>query len=155
MTGTVSRKAIHHHQEKEKIMRTLDEVRNFFEADVYATGTTGIRIEDARPGYARVSLDLDSRHMNAANRVMGAVYYTMADFAFAVANNYDMEKGITVTLSSQINFMGAARGRQLIAEARVIKDGKNTSFYSIDVTDELGTQIAAVSSNGFHIPGGK
>ena len=107
------------------------------------------------PGYARVTLDLDSRHMNAANRVMGAVYYTMADFAFAVANNYDMEKGITVTLSSQINFMGAARGRQLIAEARVIKDGKNTSFYSIDVTDELGTQIAAVSSNGFHIPGGK
>ena len=133
-------------------MRTLEEVKKFFEADVYATATTGIEIEEARPGYAKVTLDLDARHMNAANRVMGAVYYTMADFAFAVANNYDIEEGITVTLSSQINFLGAARGKKLTAEARVLKDGRNTTFYCIDVTDELGTQIATVSSNGFHIP---
>ena len=132
-------------------MRTIEEVRNFFEADVYATGTTGIWIEDAKPGYAKVTLDLDARHMNAAGRVMGAVYYTMADFAFAVANNYETESGITVTLSSQINFLGAAKGKKLIAEAKVLKDGRNTSFYQIDVSDELGTQIAAVSSNGFHI----
>ena len=92
-------------------MRTLEEVREFFQNDVYATGTTGIQIEDARPGYARVTLQVDARHMNAAGRVMGAVYYTMADFAFAVANNYDMENGMTVTLSSQISFLGAARGK--------------------------------------------
>ena len=133
-------------------MRTLEEVKKFFEGDVYATATTGIEIEEARPGYAKVTLDLDARHMNAANRVMGAVYYTMADFAFAVANNYDIEEGITVTLSSQINFLGAARGKKLTAEARVLKDGRSTTFYGIDVTDELGTQIATVSSNGFHIP---
>ena len=132
-------------------MRTLDEVRDFFKNDVYATGTTGIEIAEARPGYAKVTLQLDARHMNAANRVMGAVYYTMADFAFAVANNYEIEDGITVTLSSQINFLGAAKGRTLIAEARVLRDGRSTTFYSVDVTDELGTQIATVSSNGFHI----
>ena len=133
-------------------MRTLEEVKKFFEGDVYATATTGIEIKEARPGYAKVTLDLGARHMNAANRVMGAVYYTMADFAFAVANNYDIEEGITVTLSSQINFLGAARGKKLTAEARVLKDGRSTTFYCIDVTDELGTQIATVSSNGFHIP---
>lgn len=133
-------------------MRSLEEVRKFFEADVYATGTTGIVIEEARPGYAKVTLDLDARHMNAANRVMGAVYYTMADFAFAVANNYEIEDGITVTLSSQINFLGAARGKKLTAEAKVLKDGRSTTFYNVEVTDELGTQIATVSSNGFHIP---
>lgn len=132
-------------------MRTLEEVKNFFQNDVYATGTTGIKIAEARPGYARVTLALDGRHMNAANRVMGAVYYTMADFAFAVANNYEIEDGITVTLSSQINFLGAAKGRTLIAEARVLKDGHSTSFYTIEVTDELGTQIAVISSNGFRI----
>ena len=133
-------------------MRTLEEVKKFFEGDVYATATTGIEIKEARPGYAKVTLDLGARHMNAANRVMGAVYYTMADFAFAVANNYDIEEGITVTLSSQINFLGAARGKKLTAEARVLKDGRSTTFYCIDVTDELGTKIATVSSNGFHIP---
>lgn len=132
-------------------MHTLEEVKEFFKDDVYATGTTGIEIVDARPGYAKVTLALDGRHMNAANRVMGAVYYTMADFAFAVANNYEIENGITVTLSSQINFLGAARGKTLIAEAKVLKDGRSTTFYNVEVTDELGTRIASVSSNGFHI----
>lgn len=132
-------------------MRTIEQVRDFFKNDVYATGTTGIEIVEARPGYAKVSLQVDARHMNAAGRVMGAVYYTMADFAFAVANNYEIEDGITVTLSSQINFLGAARGKQLSAEAKVLKDGRSTTFYTIDVTDELGTQIASISSNGFHI----
>ena len=132
-------------------MRTLREVKDFFQNDVYATGTTGIEIVEARPGYAKVTLDVDARHMNAGGRVMGAVYYTMADFAFAVANNYDMEEGMTVTLTSQINFLDAARGKTLTAEAHVIRDGRNTTFYRVDVTDELGTQIATVSSNGFRI----
>ena len=132
-------------------MRTIQEVKDFFQNDVYATGTTGIEIVEARPGYAKVTLDVDARHMNAGGRVMGAVYYTMADFAFAVANNYDMEEGMTVTLTSQINFLDAARGRTLTAEAHVIRDGRNTTFYRVDVTDELGTQIATVSSNGFRI----
>lgn len=132
-------------------MRTLQEVKDFFQNDVYATGTTGIEIVEARPGYAKVTLDVDARHMNAGGRVMGAVYYTMADFAFAVANNYDMEEGMTVTLTSQINFLDAARGKTLTAEAHVIRDGRNTTFYRVDVTDELGTQISTVSSNGFRI----
>ncbi len=133
-------------------MQTLDEVRKFFQNDVYATGTTGIEIADARPGYAKVTLKIDERHINAVDRVMGAVYYTMADFAFAVATNYEYDKGATVTLSSQINFLGAAKGKTLIGEAEVLKDGRATSFYKVRITDELGTQIAEVSTNGYKLP---
>ena len=132
-------------------MRSFEEVKSFFTQDIYATCTTGIEIVDARPGYAIVRLQVDERHMNAANRVMGAVYYTMADFAFAVANNYDMESSVTVTLSSQINFLSAAKGKLLTAEARVVKEGGKTTFYSIEVTDELNTRIAVISSNGYRI----
>ena len=88
-------------------MQTLDEVRKFFQNDVYATGTTGIEIADARPGYAKVTLKIDERHINAVGRVMGAVYYTMADFAFAVATNYEYDKGATVTVRS--TFWGPRR----------------------------------------------
>lgn len=135
-------------------MQTLDEVRKFFQNDVYATGTTGIEIADARPGYAKVTLTIDERHINAVDRVMGAVYYTMADFAFAVATNYEYDKGATVTLSSQINFLGAAKGKTLIGEAEVLKDGRATSFYKVRITDELGTKIAEVSTNGYKLPAG-
>ena len=70
-------------------MKSLAELREFFSRDRYATATTGIEILEAQDGYAKVGLAVHEGHMNAGNRVMGAVYYTMADFAFAVASNPD------------------------------------------------------------------
>ena len=92
-------------------MKSLEELREFFSHDRYATATTGIEILEAQDGYAKVGLAVREGHMNAGNRVMGAVYYTMADFAFAVASNPDAgDAPITFTLSSQINFLTPAKG---------------------------------------------
>lgn len=131
-------------------MRSLEELREFFSHDRYATATTGIEILDAGDGYAKVGLAVHEGHMNAGNRVMGAVYYTMADFAFAVASNPDAGNApITFTLSSQINFLTPARGRYLTAEARAVRKGRKASFYAAEVRDELDTLIATVSATGF------
>ena len=127
-------------------MKSLEEIRNIFSGDIYATDTTGIVIEEARPGYCRVTLKIDRRHGTAAGRVMGAVYFTMADFAFAVANNAELTEPVAVTLSSQINFLSGARGGTLYAEAKAVRSGRHTGFYDITVTDDLGTLIATVSS---------
>ena len=133
-------------------MKNLEQLREFFSHDRYATETTGIEILEAADGYAKVGLEVREGHMNAGNRVMGAVYYTMADFAFAVASNPDAgDAPITFTLSSQINFLTAAKGRYLTAEARAVRKGRRTSFYAAEIRDELGTLIATVSSNGFRM----
>ena len=133
-------------------MKNLEQLREFFSHDRYATETTGIEILEAADGYAKVGLEVREGHMNAGNRVMGAVYYTMADFAFAVASNPDAgDAPITFTLSSQINFLTAAKGRYLTAEARAVRKGRRTSFYAAEIRDELGTLIATVSSNGFRL----
>lgn len=135
-------------------MKSIEEIRQYFAGDIYATETTGIQILEVAEGYAKVGLKLDGRHLNAADRVMGAVFYTMADFAFAVANNTETTDGpLTVTLSSQINFLSGVRGKELYAEAKVLKEGRKTSFYSVEIRDELGTLVAAVSSNGYRIGG--
>lgn len=133
-------------------MKSLEQLREFFSHDRYATETTGIEILEAADGYAKVGLEVREGHMNVGNRVMGAVYYTMADFAFAVASNPDAgDAPITFTLSSQINFLTAAKGRYLTAEARAVRKGRRTSFYAAEIRDELGTLIATVSSNGFRM----
>ena len=133
-------------------MKSLEQLREFFSHDRYATETTGIEILEAADGYAKVGLEVREGHMNAGNRVMGAVYYTMADFAFAVASNPDAgDAPITFTLSSQINFLTAAKGRYLTAEARAVRKGRRTSFYAAEIRDEFGTLIATVSSNGFRM----
>ena len=129
---------------------SIEEVRKFFEGDKYATEATGIVIEKAEKGHSIVTLEPDGRHLNAVGGLMGAVYYTMADFAFAVASNPDAGHApITFTLSSQINFLTAARGQYLTAEARAVRKGKKASFYEAEIRDELDTLIATVSSTGF------
>ena len=133
-------------------MKSLEQLREYFSNDRYATETTGIEILEAEDGYAKVGLEVREGHMNAGNRVMGAVYYTMADFAFAVASNPDAgDEPITFTLSSQINFLTAAKGKYLTAEARAVRKGRRTSFYAAEIRDELGTLIATVSSNGYRM----
>ena len=133
-------------------MKTLAQLREFFSRDRYATETTGIEILEAGDGYAKVGLEVRDGHMNAGDRVMGAVYYTMADFAFAVASNPDAgDAPITFTLSSQINFLTAAKGKYLTAEAKAVRKGRKTSFYAAEIRDELGTLIATVSSNGYRM----
>ena len=132
-------------------MKSLEELREFFRQDRYATASTGIEILEAGDGYALVGLSVqEDRHMNAGNRVMGAVYYTMADFAFAVASNPDAgDAPITFTLSSQISFLTPAKGKYLTAEAKCIRKGRRTSFYTAEIRDEADTLIATVSSTGF------
>lgn len=132
-------------------MTDLDQIRETFKLDRYATEATGIEILEASEGFSKVRLKLDERHENASGRVMGAVYYTMADFAFAVAANADIHGKLTVTLTSSISFLSGCRGDTLFAEAHIIKEGNKTSFCRIDVTDNLGTEVATVTSTGYRM----
>lgn len=130
-------------------MRDLEEARAFFKDDVYATGTSGIVIEEVDENYARCSMKLDERHKNAAGQVMGGAIYTLADFTFAVSTN-SPEK-LTVTMVSQISYLGVAKGDTLYGESKLIKDGKRNCFFEIHVTDNLGNAVAVVSTSGAHL----
>lgn len=86
---------------------TLDEVRAFFANDRYATVACGAVIEEARPGYARVVLQVEENHLNGMGSLMGGVSFTMADFAFAVASN--IGQAPTVSTNCSIDFLGAPK----------------------------------------------
>ena len=107
----------------------------------------GAEILEAEPGRARCALTLVPGHRNAAGGVMGGVIFTLADFAFAVAAN--CQRMETVSLTSQITYLNRAKGERLFASAACVKMGKNTCYYTIDVTDDLGNQVAQVTTTGF------
>ena len=132
-------------------MMDLERAREYFGNDRYATDATGLVITAVGEHFARVELDLEDRHYNAMNAVMGGVYFTMCDFAFAVATNTETEH--CVTLGTQAIFMNKNKGTHLICEAHCIKDGRQTCFYEVNVTDELGTEIARVTFEGYKIIG--
>lgn len=127
-------------------MKTLEEVRDMFEHDRFAT-VNGAVIDEIGEGYARCSMDITDTHKNAMGAVMGGATFTLADFTFAVASNW--QKMGTVALSVNVAFLGVAKGERLIAEAKMVKDGRSTCYYNVEVTDELGTQVAVVTVSGF------
>ena len=130
-------------------MTDLERANEFFKNDRFAMPTTGIRIDAVGEKYARCSLLLDERHLNAAGRVMGGVYYTLADFTFAVASNFDQPP--TVTIVSQISYLGVPQDKKLISESRLIKDGRRTCVYEITITDGQTNPVAVVSTTGIHV----
>ena len=117
-----------------------------FEQDRFATHN-GAVIDEVDDHYAKCSLKIEERHRNAMGAVMGGVYFTLADFALAVASNWQ-EMG-WVSLDSQINYLSRARGERLTAEAVCVKKGRSTCYYRIDVKDDLGNLTAAVTANCF------
>ena len=129
-------------------MKTLEEVRKIFEGDRFAT-ENGAVIEEIGDHSATCSLVITDSHRNAMGAVMGGTYFMLADFAFAVAANW--QKMGCVSLRSDISFLGVAKGEKLIAKAVCVKDGKTTACYRVDVMDDLGNLTATVTATGYHV----
>ena len=66
---------------------------------------------------------------------MGGVICTLADFTFAVCSNFNQPH--TVSLNCSVNFLGMAKGKKLFSSSSVIKDGRSSCVYQIDINDEL------------------
>ena len=128
--------------------KTLEEVRKIFENDRFAT-ENGAVIEEIGSRSATCTLKVTDSHRNAMGAVMGGTYFMLADFAFAVAANW--ESMGCVSLHSDISFLGSAKGETLIAKATCVKDGRTTACYRIDVSDELGNLAATVTTTGYHL----
>ena len=131
-------------------MKTLEDVRNVFKNDRFAT-ENGAVIDEVGEHSATCSLVIADSHRNAMGAVMGGVYFMLADFAFAVAANW--EKMCCVSLHSDISFLGSAKGSKLIAKAVCVKNGRTTLCYRVDVMDDLGNLTATVTTTGYKVNG--
>lgn len=127
---------------------TIEQVRAFFAKDRFATGN-GAVIDEIGDHSAVCSINITDSHKNAMGAVMGGVYFTLADFAFAVATNWQHVG--TVSLSSTITYMNAAKGDTLIAKANCVKEGKTTSYYEVNLYDNLDNHVAAFTGVGYHV----
>jgi len=128
---------------------TLEEAKEYFANDKYATKTTGIVIDEVSDNHSVVSLMIKDGHRAAMGQVMGGAIFTLADFAFATATN--TPEKFTVTTSSTINYLSQPKDEKLIATCDCIKDGKRNCYCEIKVTDGQNNLVALVITNGTHI----
>lgn len=127
------------------VEKNIDEIRKIFNSDKFATQQANCYIVEADKNYAKVTMSVQSYHMNANGFVMGGSIYTLADFTFAVASN--AYNDMTVTSCGSIDYLAPAR-TDLTAIAKLVKDGKSLVVYQIEVTDGSGKLVAVATMRG-------
>ena len=130
-------------------MTDLERARAIFDRTTFATQQAGCVLEAVAAGYAKCSMALGPEHMNPLGVPMGGAVFTLADFAFGVASNFDRD--VFVSSAAEIHFLASAKGKTLYAEASQIRSGRRTCLFAVTVTDELGTNVAYVTISGMKI----
>lgn len=103
----------------------------------------GIKIEEVRENYARLSIKIDRKHIQFLETVHGGVIASLADSAAAWAiYGSDNFTGIPVTVEMKINFLKAVKSGKLVAEARNIHGGSRIFVSDVDVKDGEGNLVA-------------
>ena len=100
-----------------------------------------IRIEEARAGYARLSMEVRADMLNGHRIVHGGMVFALADTAFAYVCNGRNEK--TVAAQAGIVFLGsAAEGDTLVAEAEESATAGRSGVTRVSVRTRDGRPIA-------------
>ena len=101
----------------------------------------GITIEEAREGYARISMTLTAAMLNGHGIAHGGMVFALADTAFAYVCNGDNVK--TVAAQASIVFLGsAAEGETLIAEAEEVATAGRGGVTRVAVRTAEGRHVA-------------
>ena len=133
------------------VFHSIDDARAYFTGDRFAL-ENGVVLDELCPSGAVCSMALSARHRNAEGGVMGGAIFTLIDLAFAVAANNVHRP--TVAQQVSVNFLSGTRGARLIARADCKKDGRTSCVYNVDVTDDLGRDIAQAVVTGFKVDAG-
>ncbi|MDR1053181.1 MAG: PaaI family thioesterase [Planctomycetaceae bacterium] len=112
-----------------------------FKEDHFATNVVGAEILDARPGYAKTSLKIESKHHNAVGIVQGGVLFTLGDFAAAIASHVGQNETL-VAVECNIAYLKPVGQGVIYSEAKKIAESKSLSYYESDITNESGDLLA-------------
>ena len=107
-----------------------------------------MKIEEATPEYARVTMPLLEQHKNGMGVAHGGAIFALADVAFGAASNADRDCGV-VNMMSSIEYLRPGRVGPLMAEARAVRIGGHIANYDVQIFDGEGAIIARAIVSGY------
>lgn len=109
----------------------------------------GMKLVEAREGYAKVSVSVEDRFLNAHNIGHGVLLFAAADAAFALSVNAVVD---AVGVQWSLNVFRAAKpGETVIGESRVIHKGRQSMVCELTVTAGDGRVLAKGQSTALPV----
>jgi uncharacterized protein (TIGR00369 family) len=102
-----------------------------------------ILTEELGKGTAKLSLPVEKHLTNSLGTVHGGVIMSLLDVALCTAARTLHPDSVgVVTIDLSTSFIGGGTGARLLAEARVLKDGRTMSFVEAEARNEDGSLVA-------------
>ena len=112
----------------------------------------GMKVEEVRPGYARLSMPVTSNMVNGHNLCHGGLIFTLADSTFAFACNSHNQRAVAAGCA--IEFLAPAfLGDVLTAEGVEQALRGRTGVYDMKVTNQKSELIAVFRGKSATIKG--
>lgn len=101
----------------------------------------GIKVVEIKEGYARTEVEIDDSHINPMGAAHGGLIFSLADVtAGSCANSFGNKAS---TLNSTMNFFAPAmKGRKLIGESKLLKNGRTVKVIDVEIKDDLNKMVA-------------
>ncbi|QGZ39744.1 acyl-CoA thioesterase [Pseudoduganella flava] len=117
-----------------------------------ASRTLGMRLDEIRPGYARMSMRVRPDMLNGHATCHGGFIFALADSAFAFACN--SHNHVTVGAGCTIDYLAPGRQDDLLtATATERALAGKTGIYDVDVVNQDGRLIATFRGKSHRIGG--
>lgn len=125
---------------------SLDEKVRFtreYQSRIPFVSHLGLITETLGEGTARLSMPLPAHFTNSLGTAHGGVIMSLLDVALCTAARTLHPDSIgVITIDLSTSFIGGGKGAKLIAEARVLKDGRSLIFVEGEAKNEDGSLVA-------------
>lgn len=126
----------------------MDRVQEIFRADRLIQDF-GMKLLEARDGYAKVSVEVEERFLNAHKIAHGVLLFAAADAAFALSVNAVTD---SVGVQWSLNVFRAARpGETVIGESRILHKGRQSMVCELTVAAGDGRVLAKGQSTALPV----
>ena len=99
--------------------------------------------DDLGEGSARLSVAVEPHLTNSMGTVHGGVIMSLLDVALCTAaRTLHAESQGAITIDMSTSFVGGGNGARLVAEARVLKDGRSMTFVEGEARNPDGSLVA-------------
>jgi acyl-CoA thioesterase len=138
--------------DKARLLALAERVgRTMFERDP-ASQALGMRLDEIRPGYARMSMPVRADMLNGHATCHGGFMFALADSAFAFACN--SHNAVTVGAGCTIDYLAPGReGDVLTAEAVEMSVSGKTGIYDVRVANQDGRTLALFRGKSHRVSG--
>jgi uncharacterized protein (TIGR00369 family) len=102
-----------------------------------------IQTDELGKGSAKLSVPITTELTNSLGTAHGGVIMSLLDVALCTAARTLHPDSIgVITIDLSTSFIGGASGKRLVADARVLKDGRSMSFVEAEAKNEDGSLVA-------------